>query len=187
MRLIGPIEIERRSRVAPTRGDAAYVVKWQGFTAGVSEHRQARHRRRVAALRDRLPHDPAGDLPQVGSDRVVVERARHLPVVAALCGGRCGSAPCRGTARPAPRPSPARRRCRRCRTSARSRGTRTGSCSRRRRARGIFTLRNIAIALTASSNATSCGVQTTTAPVSGKSCDNVSAMSPVPGGMSMIR
>ena len=33
---------------------------------------------------------------------------------------------------------------------------------------GMFTLRNMAIAFTASSSATSCGVQTTTAPVSGK-------------------
>ncbi len=51
----------------------------------------------------------------------------------------------------------------------------------------MFTLRNMAMAFTASSSATSCGVQTTTAPVSGKSCESVSAMSPVPGGMSMIR
>ena len=51
----------------------------------------------------------------------------------------------------------------------------------------MFTLRNMAMAFTASNSATSCGVQTTTAPVSGSSCESVSAMSPVPGGMSMIR
>ena len=51
----------------------------------------------------------------------------------------------------------------------------------------MFTLRNMAIAFTASSRATSCGVQTTTAPESGKSCESVKAMSPVPGGMSIIR
>ena len=52
---------------------------------------------------------------------------------------------------------------------------------------GMLTLLNIAIAFTASSSATSCGVQTTTAPVSGIACESVSAMSPVPGGMSMIK
>jgi len=52
---------------------------------------------------------------------------------------------------------------------------------------GIFTVRNMAIAFTASSRATSCGVQTTTAPVSGKSCDSVREMSPVPGGRSIRR
>ena len=52
---------------------------------------------------------------------------------------------------------------------------------------GMFTLRNMAIALVASRRATSCGVQTTTAPVSGSTCESVSAMSPVPGGMSMMR
>ena len=51
----------------------------------------------------------------------------------------------------------------------------------------MFTLRNMAIALTASSRATSCGVQTTTAPVSGSSCDSEIATSPVPGGMSITR
>ena len=37
------------------------------------------------------------------------------------------------------------------------------------------------IARVASSNATSCGVQTTTAPVSGSACASVSGTSPVPG------
>ncbi len=52
---------------------------------------------------------------------------------------------------------------------------------------GMLTLRNMAIAFTASNSATSCGVQTTTAPVSGNNCESVSAMSPVPGGMSIIK
>ena len=52
---------------------------------------------------------------------------------------------------------------------------------------GMLTFLNIAIAFVASSRATSCGVQTTTAPVSGSTCESASAMSPVPGGMSMMR
>ena len=51
----------------------------------------------------------------------------------------------------------------------------------------IFTRRNMAIALTASSRATSCGVQTTTAPLSGNNCESEMATSPVPGGMSITR
>ena len=52
---------------------------------------------------------------------------------------------------------------------------------------GMLTFRNIAIALVASSRATSCGVQTTTAPESGRACESVRATSPVPGGMSITR
>ena len=43
------------------------------------------------------------------------------------------------------------------------------------------------MALVASSRATSCGVQTTTAPVSGNNWESDNATSPVPGGMSIIR
>ena len=43
------------------------------------------------------------------------------------------------------------------------------------------------IARVASSKATSCGVQTTTAPVSGSDWARVSGMSPVPGGKSITR
>ena len=50
-----------------------------------------------------------------------------------------------------------------------------------------FTLLNIAIALRASSRLTSCGVVTTTAPVSGMSWLRHSAASPVPGGRSTTR
>ena len=50
-----------------------------------------------------------------------------------------------------------------------------------------LTLLNIAIALRASSRLTSCGVVTTTAPVSGISWLSESAASPVPGGRSMTR
>ena len=46
---------------------------------------------------------------------------------------------------------------------------------------GTFSWRNIATARTASSRATSCGVQTTTAPVSGRLWARVSGTSPVPG------
>ena len=51
----------------------------------------------------------------------------------------------------------------------------------------MLTLRNMAMALAASNSATSCGVHTTTAPLSGSSCESDRATSPVPGGMSMIR
>ena len=43
------------------------------------------------------------------------------------------------------------------------------------------------IALTASSKATSCGVQTTTAPVTLSKVDSEMATSPVPGGISTMR
>ena len=52
---------------------------------------------------------------------------------------------------------------------------------------GICSCSNIAMARVASSCATFWGVQTTTAPVSGSSCDIVSGTSPVPGGRSMMR
>ena len=48
----------------------------------------------------------------------------------------------------------------------------------------MFTFLNMAIALVASISATSCGVQTTTAPAKGSSCERVRTMSPVPGGRS---
>ena len=43
---------------------------------------------------------------------------------------------------------------------------------------GTLSCRNIATARTASINATSCGVQTTTAPVSGRLCASVRGTSP---------
>ena len=46
---------------------------------------------------------------------------------------------------------------------------------------GTLSWRNIVIARVASSSATSWGVQTTTAPVSGSACASVSGTSPVPG------
>jgi hypothetical protein len=52
---------------------------------------------------------------------------------------------------------------------------------------GTPTFSNIFRPLRASSSAMSCGVVTMTAPVRGTRCDSVSAMSPVPGGMSTSR
>ena len=52
---------------------------------------------------------------------------------------------------------------------------------------GTSTLRNISRPLRASISATSCGVETITAPVSGTCCASVSCASPVPGGMSITR
>ena len=52
---------------------------------------------------------------------------------------------------------------------------------------GTFSWRNIVMARVASSSATSCGVQTTTAPVSGRLWASVSGTSPVPGGRSITR
>ncbi len=52
---------------------------------------------------------------------------------------------------------------------------------------GTLTFSNIVRPFLASSSAMSCGVVTITAPVSGTRCDSVSAMSPVPGGMSTSR
>ncbi len=52
---------------------------------------------------------------------------------------------------------------------------------------GTPTFSNIFRPLRASSSAMSCGVVTITAPVSGTRWESVSWMSPVPGGMSMIR
>ena len=51
----------------------------------------------------------------------------------------------------------------------------------------ICTLRNMVMAFVASSRATSCGVQTTTAPVTSSNCESEMATSPVPGGMSTTR
>ncbi len=51
----------------------------------------------------------------------------------------------------------------------------------------IDTLRNMARPLRASSVAMFCGVVTITAPETGTFCDNVSWISPVPGGISTIR
>ena len=48
-------------------------------------------------------------------------------------------------------------------------------------------LEAIGTARRASANATSCGVATTTAPVSGIDCASVSGTSPVPGGRSITR
>ena len=52
---------------------------------------------------------------------------------------------------------------------------------------GTFTFWNMRRPFLASMSAMSCGVVTTTAPVSGTYCESVSWMSPVPGGMSTIR
>ncbi|MNH35458.1 hypothetical protein D3C79_961440 [compost metagenome] len=52
---------------------------------------------------------------------------------------------------------------------------------------GTCTFSNITIPLAASSKAISCGVVTTSAPVTGMFCDSVSWISPVPGGISSTR
>ena len=52
---------------------------------------------------------------------------------------------------------------------------------------GMPTFSNIFRPFLASSSAMSCGVVTITAPVTGTFCDNVSWISPVPGGMSTMR
>lgn len=52
---------------------------------------------------------------------------------------------------------------------------------------GISSWRYIDTAFTASSNATFCGVQTTTAPPNAAFWASVRATSPVPGGRSMTR
>ena len=50
-----------------------------------------------------------------------------------------------------------------------------------------FTCLNISMALRASCSATSLGVVTTTAPVTGTVCTSEITTSPVPGGRSMMR
>ena len=52
---------------------------------------------------------------------------------------------------------------------------------------GTFSVRNMETAFCTSMSATSCGVETTTAPVSGQDCARLSATSPVPGGRSTMR
>ena len=52
---------------------------------------------------------------------------------------------------------------------------------------GTETFSNILSPLRASRSAMSYGVVTMTAPLTGTRCDNVSWMSPVPGGMSITR
>ncbi|CFU08527.1 Uncharacterised protein [Bordetella pertussis] len=52
---------------------------------------------------------------------------------------------------------------------------------------GTCTFWNMRRPLRASSSAMSCGVVTMTAPATGTFCARVSAMSPVPGGMSTTR
>ena len=52
---------------------------------------------------------------------------------------------------------------------------------------GMLTLSNMTLALMASESATSCGVVTTTAPLTETCCAMVSWMSPVPGGRSRMR
>ena len=127
------------------------------------QHRQ-RRQRGMLAMSGRQIADEVADRFEIGPRRRLVEGRAHLALIGRLRNSvQIGTSPRNGTSSSAARrfaPPEPKISCR-----ALQLGQRKKLMFSTMPSTSMLTLRNMAIALTASNRATSCGVQTTTAPV----------------------